>query len=146
MNNKNGWGIVSVIVVLLFFVLCLIAAYLGITKLGLMNDVNKFFNPNYYNNTNTIYEKDALSYSNLETRVYHATKEYIEKEYLNNLYQDTLIIKVKTLKDKGYIKDFDMCSGYTEVFKNDMGIIEYKPYIKCKKYTTEGYLERKDNE
>jgi len=80
----------------------------------------------------------------------YAVKEYIKKFYDNKLGLDTLNIKVSQLIDNGQLTKLEdangkACSGYVSVYLSDTNEIIYKPYLKCKKYETEGYEERKDS-
>lgn len=145
--NNNGWTVITVIVILLFFVLCLIIAFLGIEKLGLLRKPMDL----YY--TEVVAEEPYVknfSYFDLENTLESSTKKYFNDVYNNEIYKDTIIINASTLKKNGYLDNFvddknNSCSGYTEVFMNSINEIEYYAYIKCDNYKTEGYLERKDS-
>lgn len=72
-------------------------------------------------------------YKNMELELIEATESY----YKNNKPSETSV-SVKKLKDKGYLIDFE-CSGYG--IKNSNS---YDAYIKCKSYTTKGYVDKLD--
>ncbi|MEG2457478.1 MAG: hypothetical protein RSB41_01125 [Bacilli bacterium] len=164
--NKSGKSFVFQMVFLMIFVFCILLTTAGLYKLDLLdvNKVNKFLNPNYYSNTNTVnpdYMEDSeiaetpvktnkKNYDVLENELVLKSEEYVKNIYKNNLGLDTLIITVSNLKSNNYMSDLidykgSSCSGYTEVYKDESGNIKYSPYIKCKRYKTKGYLERKDN-
>ena len=144
MLNKRGWGITNEIVFLLIFVICLLIFFIGISRLGLFD---KPVIDNNDNNNGAL--KEEYTYSELEDILVRDAKLYISDVYNNKLGLDTLIIKVRSLKNKGYLKEYTItkyedCSGYIEVYKGE-NEINYEPYIKCEKYETNGYVERKDN-
>lgn len=152
MLNKNGWGILEAIVFLLIFAVCLLFSFWGLRRFGLVDDnwqfISKSDNKTEDKKEDKKEEEKKFSYSDLENNMVMSTKNYIKDFYNNNLGLDTLNIKVSQLQDNGYLgdlkdnKDRD-CSGYVAVFLENEEII-YKPYLKCKKYETNGYEERKD--
>lgn len=158
MLNKNGWGIVEAILFLLIFVVCLLFSFWGLRKLGLVDENWQFYpssitkddNGKNNNKDNKTEEpKKEFKYSDLENDMVTATKKYINDFYNNKLGLDTLNIRVSQLKDNGYLKKLKdnnnkNCSGYVAVYKENEEVI-YKPYLKCKKYETSGYEERKDD-
>lgn len=147
MLNKKGWGILEAIVFLIIFIVCLLFSFWGLKKLGLLGDDNQFKPSNEIKNEKE--EEKEFNYTDLENSIVISTKAYINDFYNNDLGLDTLNIKVSQLIDNGYIKEVKdennkNCSGYVSVFKENNENI-YKGYIKCKKYETNGYEERKDD-
>lgn len=147
MLNKKGWGILEAIVFLIVFVICLLFSFWGLRKLGLLGEDNQFKPSNEIKNEKE--EEKEFSYTDLENSIVISTKAYINDFYNNELGLDTLNIKVSQLIDNGYIKEVKdennkNCSGYVSVYKENNENI-YKAYLKCKKYETNGYEERKDD-
>ncbi len=148
--NKNGWGFGAFFAFLIVFILCLLISMWGLQKFGLLDDNFHFFDGN--SNTNNKKEeekKPIVSYPSLVEKMENATKKYIEKYYENKLGVDTLYIRVSQLKSEGLLdnlKDTDGndCSGYVAVYLDSEEKIEYDGYLKCKKYKSTGYEERKD--
>ena len=63
--------------------------------------------------------------------------------YNNNFNGETIIVRVNTLVQSGYISTIrdnrnKKCSGYIKVNKNNYDL-DYKPYLKCSTYTSLGY-------
>lgn len=131
--NYNGWGLRMELVFILVFLICLAFSTIGLNKMGLLG------------NSNTDPSKEPISnfnYENLEIKLYNATREYVNKEYSNDIDDET-IVKLSTLYFRNYItklydENNNECSGYTRVRKVNENII-YNSYIKCDNYTTSGY-------
>ncbi len=150
--NKNGWGFLEFFFFLIVFVVCLIGAFQGLKKLGIMDDNNQFIKDT--NNTSTNKEnkeeKPIISYPSLEEKLVKSAQKYIEEYYDNKLGLDTLNIRASQLKSSGHLEKLEdtkgrTCSGYVSVYVDVDGNNVYKPYLKCKEYTTSGYEERKDD-
>jgi len=144
--NKNGWGLVEFFMFLVIFIICLVISAVGFRKLGLVDENWRFVDDFSF----TRKPKPQTNYLTLEEDTVNATKKYINDFYNNQLGLDTLNIKVSQLIDNKYMKEFKDadgkdCSGYVSVYLDDDNNIIYKPYIKCKKYETKGYEERKDS-
>ena len=150
MLNKKGWGILEAIVFIIIFIFCLLFSFWGLKKLGLVDENNQFYPSNINKEDKTEdKEEEKFSFSDLEVKMTNATKNYINDFYNNELGLDTLNIRVSQLIDNGYLtelKDDNKkdCSGYVSVHVENDEIV-YKPYLKCKKYETQGYEERKDD-
>ncbi len=153
MHNKNGWGIVEAIIFIIIFIICLLFSFWGLRRLGLVDENLQFYPLDKKNEAKEEKkeekEEKKFSYQDLETKMTQATKKYISDFYDNELGLDTLNIRVSQLIDNGYLKELKddkkkNCSGYVSVYVlNDETI--YEPYLKCKKYETKGYQERKDD-
>ena len=123
LNNK-GWGTMEMILMTLFLLIMLAISWYYI---------NAFFKGTLENNTTSV--KDSY-YEAVKVNLRQAAKNY----YYDNNYKGQAILSYKLLKEKGYINnaqdflDFS-CTGYVTV-NNDV----FKPYIKCKDYTSEGYI------
>lgn len=147
--NKNGWGISSEIIMIFFFMGCLLYSIYYINKLGLLqnpdHDVIKEINKEDGINTSD------TTYSDLEMDLKSSARLYVNNEY-GKVGSDTLIVTSKKLIEEGYLDEMsdpdkknNSCSGYVEVeLVNDKN--EYYSYISCSKYYTEGYIKRKDSE
>lgn len=137
--NKRGWGYAVFFSFILLFIICLLVVAIALRSHGLLDEEWKF---------KGFTTKEKTNYTSLENNVVDASKKYIEEYYNNELGLDTLHIKVKQLVNNDYleeVKDNDgTCSGYVSVYLDNNKIV-YKPYIKCKKYTTKGYNERYDS-
>ena len=160
--NKHGWGIVSFLVFIAIFIICLLISAWGFRKLGLLDEEYHFveFSQIKENRENmkkeeeskqkAKEEKETNSYSALEEKMVEAAKKYVKDFYDNTLGEATLNIKVSVMQDKKYLdtlKDSNnkKCSGYVSVSKENDSSLTYIPYLKCKKYTSKGYEERKDD-
>jgi len=150
--NKNGWGFLEFFLFLIVFIVCLIVAFEGLKKLGLMDENNQFItNGNKTNESNNKKEeKPLVSYPSLEEKMVKSAKEYINDYYNNSLGLDTLNIRVSQLKSNGYLDKLEdnkgrTCTGYVSVYLDETGTIIYKPYLNCIEHKTEGYEERKDD-
>lgn len=133
--NKHGWGLRVELVIILLFLICLLISAIGLNRLGVLGE-----------NENSLL-KNNFDYSNLENKLKESAKRYI-KEYYGEGITDVVIVRYNTLLNNGYISNLTdkyskECSGYTEVIKASDTLIYY-PYIKCSRYKTEGYEERKD--
>lgn len=91
----------------------------------------------------TIQQKKYKPYKEIEKDIMNVSKKYIE---INGWYPkkgDSDKILFSDLIDKGLIGEVvvleteDKCDGY--VLVKNTGVVEYKTYMKCKKYTTSGY-------
>lgn len=144
--NNNGWGLVTFIIFIVIFIICLIISAIGFRYIGLLDEDWHFVN---FSDIARVKEETETRYRILEERMTDATKKYILDFYNEDLGVDTLHIKVSTLKDNGYLSNFTDskdrdCSGYTSVYKSSNTII-YEPYLKCKNYKTSGYVSRRDD-
>jgi hypothetical protein len=132
MKKANGWGLRFELVFIMIFLICLLVATIGLNKLGLLGD-----NDDNYNN------KVYFSYTVLENKLNDASKRYYQNNY--DEYNPTdLTIRSYTLLSNNYMNELldeegNKCSGYTSVKHKATGI-EFKSFINCPKYTTEGYL------
>lgn len=143
--NKNGWGFLEFFIFLVIFAFCLIITAVGLKSVGLINEDWQFVKFSDKKPT-----KVTTNYMALEEDMINGTKKYIEKFYNNQLGLDTLNIKVSQLIDNDCLEKLEdangkSCSGYVSVYLNEENTIVYKPYMKCKKYETKGYEERKDD-
>ena len=161
--NNNGWGIASFLIFIAVFVICLIVSAIGFRKAGLLDENYHFVELSQIKENREEMKKEKEereaeekrtlkeTYSSLEDKMVEAAKGYVAKYYDNKLTGDaSLFLKVSVLKNYKYLdslkdsNDKD-CSGYVAVSKNEDESLSYTPYLKCKKYTTEGYEERKDD-
>lgn len=152
MLNKNGWGIAEALVFILIFAVCLLFSFWGLRRFGLVDENWQFYPSNITKKDDKKDNKTDVkkfSYTDLEEKMVESTKNYIKDFYNNELGLDTLNIRVSQLEDNGYLGDLKDdknrdCSGYVAVYVENEETI-YKPYLKCKKYETKGYEERKDD-
>ena len=87
-----------------------------------------------------IKERDE-PYTKLESSLKEAAESYVGM-YTNLLSSNNIKITNQEMIDKKFSKVLktknDKCDGYVVITKS-MSIYDYKPYIKCKNYTTKGY-------
>lgn len=142
--NKNGWGYLEFFIFLGIFIICLLGSAYALRKVGLLDENWDF---SFYHESKPNKE-EKTDYNSLEDSLVEASKNYIKDFYNNELGLDTIHIKVSSLVDNKYldeVKDKDgKCTGYVSVYVSDINTIIYKPYLKCKSYTTNGYIERHD--
>ena len=89
----------------------------------------------------------AEKYGELEAEMVDSVKNYAKD---NSIFDDNLneaLIEGKILIESGYLDSLevnkDICEGYV-IVRNTNNSYLYEPFIKCDKYTTDGYLEEKD--
>ena len=126
MKQYNGWGLRVELLFIVIFLVCLLIATLGLTRMGL-------FDNNGLNN---------FSYNELENRMNEAAKRYYQNTYDNN-ENVNLTINSSTLLSRGYMTELldennKVCSGYTKIIKNNSNTI-YSTFINCPNYKTPGY-------
>lgn len=134
--NKNGWGLQTELLFILFFLICLVVALIGLNRMGLLSPSSGF--PNVQTN-----------YKALEEKAKDAAKEYVHEIYSNEIDENVLVLRINHLIKNKYLEPLKEnngreCSGYVEVIKTSSNHIVYYPYIKCSDYTTFEYDERKD--
>ena len=138
MKKKNGWGFLEFFFFLGLFIVCLLVTAYALRKVGLLNEDWKFVD--FYDKGKDSNENDIYKYSDIETKLIDSTKKYIKDFYNNNLGVDTLNIKISSLISNNYIsevRDKDgNCTGYN--------VVIYTPFLKCKNYVSNGYVERHD--
>lgn len=123
LNNK-GWGTGEMILLSCGLLVALLVAVFFISQLF------KGFDKEMENN-----------YFKLETDLATAGEKYIKNNNIN--VKDNYIIDSETLRTNGYIQDLkdkngNLCTGYVNVYNNNY-ILEYKGYIRCNNYETNGY-------
>lgn len=146
MKKKNGWGFLEFFFFLGLFIVCLLVTAYALRKVGLLNEDWKFVD--FYDKGKDSNENDIYKYSDIETKLIDSTKKYIKDFYNNNLGVDTLNIKISSLINNNYISEVrdkdENCTGYVSVYKDDNNVVIYTPYLKCKNYVSNGYVERHD--
>ena len=163
--NNNGWGLNVMIAFTCIFIFCLLLSAFLINRIGIFgqaNSLNPLYSSTTTNNSNinnsnkntsfwdTLFNSnDTTDYGSMQVFLLSSAKRYVNDAYNNQLGIDTLIITVSNLKSKNYITQFQdsngrACTGYVEASYGTNKEIEWKTFIKCKKYETVGYEERKD--
>ena len=83
-------------------------------------------------------------YKAKEQDLIEQASSYLTKNDITLTTGESLKLDHQRLIDSGLIKDMKVkdedCEGYVKITKNN-GNYDYKAYIKCKNYTTEGYIE-----
>ena len=120
--NKHGWGLRKELAFILLFVFCLLIAMIGLSEFGIAKDTTQ-----------------NRSYKTMENELTKAALKYYKAKY-NGYSYDTVIVKLDTLKNNGYISEFKdsngvNCNGYTKVLNADVAL----SYIKCFGYKTSGF-------
>lgn len=92
------------------------------------------------------YENSISEYKSLEADLVESADAYITINNINLSIDETLIITDEKMRESDLIKelkvDSDECTGYVEV-KKSINKSDYKAYISCKDYQTEGYTKQK---
>ena len=78
--------------------------------------------------------KKKTMYTDMETNLSTKADKYIEKHKVSFKKDKTLILNSSNIG----VKLEKGCKGYVVVKNTNKGY-KYNPYIKCKKYTTEGF-------
>ena len=81
--NKNGWGLRVELAFLLFFLICLLIATIGLHRMGLLG------NNGVYEDDGYIYDNVNYDYDALEKKVTEAAGEYYKSAY-NSKSNDTI--------------------------------------------------------
>lgn len=135
MLNKNGWGIVTALIFIAIFCICLILSAIGFRYLGLLDENWQFVKLSEIGKT-----AENVNYTDAENKMIEAAKKYVNENYSN--LDNTLYVKYSTLVNNKYLdkiyENNKECSGYVEVSS------DYKAYLKCNKYVTDGYESRRD--
>ena len=83
-------------------------------------------------------------YKAKEQDMIEQASSYIKKNDINLSAGESLKLDHQRLIDAGLMQNMkvndDECEGYVKITKNT-GNYDYKAYIKCKNYTSEGYIE-----
>ena len=92
------------------------------------------------------YEKSVSSYKSLEADLVESAGAYIKINNINLTIDEALIISDEKLMEESLIGNMsvesDECKGYVEI-KKSINKTDYKAYISCKDYQTEGYTRQK---
>ena len=86
--------------------------------------------------------KKNKPYKELEETIKFKTESLIGQSpsFLEELHYK---VTIEDLKNNGYEVNTninnDKCEGYV-IIDEKMQVLKYKPYIKCEKYTTKGYI------
>lgn len=166
MNNK-GFGIMSILAFAIFAIIAIFLFYSFVTEVvgfipeshipNYTNEYNKYFKSAISNNTTTMSNNnnssvEYSSYSDIESSVNKATKNYVIDFYSEIDVNDLLYIRISTLQTYGYIgiikainNDNTICTGYTKIVKNSNNVIS-EAYINCgDSYITTNYISELDN-
>ena len=135
--NKNGWGLRVELAFVLLFVICIIISTIGLYRMGLIGSGDNA----YIDLGAGTRGNGNFDYSSLENTVALAAKKYYKEKYPYGT-DDTIIVNINTLKNKGYMSAiYDSrkkeCKGYAKVLGNGTSVA----YIKCSLYQTVGYSE-----
>ena len=94
---------------------------------------------------------DQTTYKELEDKMQNSAKDYVKKYYDNDLLENNnYVVTLKKLQEEKMITDIKdikskkKCSGYV-IYLKQSNNINYKAYLNCSNYQTNGYIERYDN-
>lgn len=138
--NKNGWSIVTELVVLLIAIVLLVFVIFGLNKLGLIRNMNEALGVDVL--PELVISGKKISYESVETELINASKDYVYDKYGENLLEDEIRIETSQLIKNSYISTIrdsnnKECTGY--VIVKNAEVKSYRAYLKCSKYTTPGY-------
>lgn len=92
------------------------------------------------------YEKSVSLYKSLEADLVESADAYVNITKIDLAIDESLIITDEKLREDNLIGSMsvesDTCEGYVEIKKN-INKTNYKAYINCKEYQTEGYKKQK---
>lgn len=92
------------------------------------------------------YEKSVSEYKSLEADLVESADTYITRNNINLVIDERIIITDEKMREDELIQSMsvnsDECTGYVEIKKN-INKTNYKAYIKCRDYTTDGYENQK---
>ena len=90
-------------------------------------------------------KKTELTYFELEDQIINPGRKYLKQTY--DIKNDIVMsVNMNTLVENNYmvpIKDIisgEECKGYV-VYTRKEGLETYRPYLKCKNHTTNGYVD-----
>ena len=154
MLKKGGKGLITELIYIFVFCICLIISVVLTNQMGLLKDFESALFPvseetqeKISNKIHPITISKDRSYEQMEYDVRNVSKRYVNNNYTN--IPNNLIIRISTLVDNNYIEPIydwsgNKCTGYTTCNK---GLIfnKYKTYLKCGNvYQTKGYEYSKD--
>lgn len=88
-----------------------------------------------------VLSKKNKPYKEKEEELAELSKMYLESSTWYPKQGKSIKIEIDELKDNKLVSEViveeDKCDGYIKVTNN--GIIEYKTYLKCQNYETQGY-------
>lgn len=137
MNNKNGWGLAEMIMLLCILGFFFLIAIILIIKFYSAVDI-------HLSNTDTIDEK---IYYELEESLKQAGNKYLDDKYENISDLNSITISMSKLESLGYlsVQDFGRCNGYViSSIVNDQYISD--SFISCDGYESIGYERGLANE
>ena len=154
MLKKSGKGLITELIYLLVFCICLVVSVVLTNQLGLIKDLNDALNPvddntkeKIENKINKITIKSTKNYSQMEYEIKDVSKKYVKDNYSE--IPSTLIIRISTLIENEYLDNVydayeNKCTGYTTCTKG-LFFYKYKTYLKCgDSYQTKNYDAKKD--
>lgn len=90
-----------------------------------------------------VWKSKNAQFEVLENNLKNVAASYYESAHSYPGPGEVIKVSVEELKDAGKIEELtykgEACQGYVDVINED--VIVFKPYIKCKNYTTKGYSE-----
>lgn len=148
--NNQGWGLGVFLAFVVIFIFCIFIASINAYKVGLGkeppsvqfgDDVNKPSPSPSDNGTSNVSGKEK--YKDLIKNVNLAADKYRVDYYSSLLNGDSVFVPIKTLKENNYLQDTKNCSGYVKII-NQNGSFQYKTYLKCPDYESDGYISDLD--
>ena len=148
--GNGGWGYRDMIIYSSIIIIALVFVAVSVSNFYDSLPETKTYNPSP--NTNQSEEKDDKPtdiiidenyYTNLESKVRSATLDYVNT-YSYDMTDDILNVSVETLVSFDFLEPIystngKSCTGYSNVYMNNQGTYEIKPFINCGSYVTNGY-------
>lgn len=148
MLKKVGKGLITELIYIFVFCICLIVSVVLINEMGLLKDFNSALSPIDKETKDRIVNKISTNkYPQMEYEIKEVAKKYVKNNYTT--IPDNLNIRISTLISNGYLeavydKNNNRCTGY---ITSTRGIVfnKYKTYLRCgDAYQTNGYEYSKD--
>lgn len=86
-------------------------------------------------------KKQDKPYTDYEKKLVFAAQSYMG-QYISEMPSSSTTVSYKKLNEAGLVEENKDCDGYV-LIKKKISTFDYKAYIKCDKYTTNGYEEGK---
>lgn len=151
--NEHGWGLGTLIAFIFVFLLAILLISVNAYKMGLTSDnvsnipiTRPGDNNNQGDSGNNINDNSTSnSYLELESKLRSAGVMYKSTYYDLLVDGDSVYVTDKQLSNIGFLNDAKFssgeCSGYVKI-RNNAGVFEYNPYLKCgNSYQTAGFIQ-----
>lgn len=147
--NNRGWGFTTFIVYLAIFVIfIIIVTVLAIKNSDMFDHSTSSDNNTSVEETSTSSSNEEMDYEEIEKDLESAAYEY-QKEYLPSIADgDIKYVTVSKLEELKLLDNLTngevLCTGYAKITGSN-GTTDFKGFINCGDYITEGYNADLDN-